>query len=136
MSLGLLLFGLAAQAAGGEPAGEPASTIEIPRIVPRRRCGEHSAEAEIVVCGRRDETEKYRMRGTGRSPSAQRGGTSWGARVAEQGERDRYGSQTVGPSGYLQGGHQLVREWRVEREERERAKREETRLIDEGAAPE
>ena len=140
MSLGLLLFGLAAQTgapeAAPEAAGQPVSTIQIPRIVPERRCAGDPAEAEIVVCGRRDRTERYRLRGAGRSPSSQRGGTSWSARVAEQGERDRYGSQAVGPSGYLQGGRQMVRVWRVDREERERAKREEARLINEGAAPE
>ena len=130
MSLGLLLFGLAAQAA----AGEPHDDIKIPRIVPERRCGGNPADAEIVVCGRRDETEKYRLRGTGRSRASHRGWSSWGARVAEQGERDRYGSQAVGPSGYLQGSRQLVREWRVEREEQERAKREEARMIDEAAS--
>jgi hypothetical protein len=70
------------------------------------------------------------MRGTGRTRASERVGTSWGAQVAEQGERDRYGSQTVGPSGYLQAGRQLVREWRVDREERARAKREEARMID------
>ena len=125
MSLGLLLFGLA-QAA----ADEPVAGIKFPRIVPKRECAVDPAEAEIVVCGRQGQSERYRMRGTGRTRASERVGTSWGAQVAEQGERDRYGSQTVGPSGYLQAGRQLVREWRVDREERARAKREEARMID------
>jgi hypothetical protein len=124
LSVGLLLFLAAAQAAAEQP-GE----IVIPRIVPKRQCAT-APDDEIVVCGRMDETERYRMRGTGRSRASERGGTSWGARVAEQGERERYGSQTVGPSGYLQGGLQRTREWRAERDEREAAKRQEARMIE------
>jgi hypothetical protein len=125
-----LLLGLAAQAAVGDPAGER----EIPRIVRPRDCGSDRSEGEIVVCGRKEDPEKYRMRGEGRSPlSSWRSGQSWGALAAEEEQRSRYGSQTVGPFGYLQYGAQQVREWRLDRAEMAKAKRDLDRMIDEAA---
>lgn len=126
MSLTLLL-GLAAQAAAIAPQGE------LPRIVRPDDCGAETGDEEIVVCGRKENQEKYRMRGTGRSSAPWRSGESWSALVSEDEQRSSYGSQTVGPFGYLQFGRQQVREWRLEREQMAKARRDELWSIGEAA---
>ena len=89
----MLLF-LLAQAA------EPAPEVRQPRII--RRCETGEGE-EIVVCGRRDETERYRLpirpggfdrNGVVDSVSRER------HRLYEVGETGLYSCSNVGPGGY------------------------------------
>ena len=50
-----------------------AATVVIPVIVPR--CGDDAAPGEIVVCGRREGTESFRLPPAFRNPRFDPGGT-------------------------------------------------------------
>ena len=94
MSLLLLLLAQAVQPEAGEGA-RPFTIV--------RRCQPAEEGEEIVVCGRRDPTERYRLpirdqgfdvNGTTVSVSRER------HRLYEVGETGLYSCSTVGPGGY------------------------------------
>lgn len=90
-----------------------------PPITQRPDCPEQSADQEeIVVCGERyDEDSPYRipreLRNRGPVEDRQ---MSWDARVRDLESVNQYGSQTVGPFGYLQRSRQMNCEWLAERQ--------------------
>jgi hypothetical protein len=94
--------------------GPPPSQLALARIGPAPGCayGPQDPDA-IVVCGRRGQG----MRVPGARPGDQdyRGEQSWGARVGTGDRMRRWGSQTVGPFGYLQHSQQIADEWRAAR---------------------
>lgn len=94
----MILLILAAQAAQAGPGDE---AMRPPSIVPR--CTPGGEGEEIVVCGRRDQTERYRLpirpqgfdrNGTIDSVSRER------HRLYEVGETGLYSCSNVGPGGY------------------------------------
>src|SRR4051794_5064699 len=81
---------------------QPTPTI-FPHAVDDTRCATPAREGEVVVCGRRRESDRYRI------PIELRDHGPIDARsespvTAQREERslDQFGAQTVGPGGYLQ----------------------------------
>lgn len=103
--------------AGVASAQQAVPTFKL--VDPNADCRRQVADSDdIVVCGRKDESSQYRippdLRGTGPIDSRN---TSRVARNRDDEVRSRYGSQTVGPSGYLQYSRQIDCEWRVARQQ-------------------
>jgi hypothetical protein len=74
---------------------------------------------EIVICGRRPESERYRIPEQLREPSANPENESWAARAESLEYVGRTGIQscsTVGPGGFTGCWDQMVRAWRAERQ--------------------
>lgn len=98
---------------------QPAGSL-LPRIVPERECRESNASRgeEIVVCGRRNETDSpYRILRElrDRGPIEDRH-AAWGARVRHEQSLGPYSDQKMGPFGYLQRSRQMDCEWRAARQ--------------------
>ena len=110
-----------------------AQTVEPLRVLPRLvpdPCRQAATDPdEVVVCGRRDDQDRYRLAPVFRDSSPGREGTSWGAQVREQLERSRFDSQTVGPGGYLQAGRERDYNWRQERRQIQEERRAQERAI-------
>lgn len=91
-----------------------------PRRPPGQECtGEPGPDGEMVVCGERyDENSPYRVPQQFRNQrSDDDRDASWTARINDEEAMARFGDQTVGPFGYLQGRRQRECEWRAERQE-------------------
>ena len=76
------------------------------------------ADDEIVVCGRRPESERYRIPESLREPSEHPENESWAARAESLEYVGRTGIQscsTVGPGGVSGCWEQMVRAWREDR---------------------
>jgi hypothetical protein len=112
----LLLAAILMSAAAA--AGAQDVSVTMPRIVPEEACPERPERPdEIVVCGQREEESPYRV------PQEFRGQTShedrdasWDARVRDEEALQRFGSQNVGPFGYLQRGREMYCGWLAERQ--------------------
>lgn len=114
----LLLLALLpiAGAAAGQTVGPPAPAP----IVKQPDCDPEAAEDnEIVVCGDRyDENSPFRVPKQFRNQrSDEDRHASWTARIQDEESLSQFGSQTVGPSGYLQNSRQRDCEWRAARQE-------------------
>jgi hypothetical protein len=106
---------IAAPAALAQPplVGPPAPTAPKPKCVPSAPDAE-----EIVVCGERyDEDSPYRIpRELRERGQIDQQDQSWDARVRDLESLDQYGSQTVGPFGYMQNSRQRDCEYRADRQ--------------------
>ncbi|HEX8191470.1 MAG TPA: hypothetical protein VF552_01085 [Allosphingosinicella sp.] len=83
-------------------------------------CPVASSPDEIVVCGRQDEDERYRIPRSLRERGERRpGGTAWGARAEDLDEAQRDtrpgGCSVVGTGGQSGCSAALVRQWYRER---------------------
>jgi len=94
---------------------EPGEPVPTPRIIDTLPCG--NPGEEIVVCGRRQRTEPYRIPVELRQEPLTSRNYSWAARARDEREADRYDGQAVGPSGFLNHSKQVVCQWRAERQE-------------------
>lgn len=87
---------------------------------PRPRASEDppGEEGEIVVRGERyDENSPYRVPQQFRNQrSDEDRHSSWTSRVNDEEAAARFGDQTVGPGGWLQGSRQRECQWRAERQ--------------------
>ncbi len=91
--------------------GEPPTA----RIIDSLPC--QGPAEEIVVCGRRPGTERYRIPlGLREEPLTARN-YSWSARARDEREAARYDGQTIGPSGWLNHSREVDCQWRAERME-------------------
>ncbi len=96
-------------------AGEPRAAIEGTQI-PLDLIRHYGAD--LVVTGERyDENSPYRVPMQFRNQrSDDDRDASWTSRVNDEEAVQRFGSQTVGQSGWLQGSRQRECEWRAERQ--------------------
>jgi hypothetical protein len=129
MKAALSLFALAAASAAAAalvpaPAGAqtaaPQERIRHIIVYGRDPCPRAASGDEIVICGRRPETERYRIpqelrdQGSENDPES----TSWAARAEALEYVGRTGIQscsTVGPGGVSGCWNELVRAWRKDR---------------------
>ena len=101
-----------------QPSLAQGAPTDFAHVLNSLRCAAPSGtEAEITICGRRRENERFRvpteLRNTG--PIDARNQSPVAAR-REEGSLDRFGAQTVGPGGYLQHSRQIDCEWRAARQ--------------------
>ena len=104
----------------GVPAAQAQPVVGPPApITPKPECKPSKpGDEEIVVCGERyDPDSPYRipreLRNRGPVDDRQ---MSWDARVRDLDSVTQYGSQTVGPFGYMQRSRQQNCEWLAERQ--------------------
>jgi hypothetical protein len=116
-----LAAGTPAPARAGHAAQDSARTA--PVIVPRADCSASAGADEILVCGRRNDREKYRIPEGFRDEPISRDGTSWAARSRELQESQRNEDQVSGPFAYIKWMDELVRDWRADRDEKARVQR-------------
>ncbi len=117
---GLLQLGAAAIVAVLVPLAQAPtqSTVATPRIVPDTQCEDRPEGEDIVVCGRRDRNNDYRIPEPLREqPSSDPRNVSWAARAKDEASLQRFSDQTTGPAGYLQHNRQVDCEWRAARQE-------------------
>jgi hypothetical protein len=101
-----------------QPGVGQSSPMVFPHVIDDARCAPSSAaDNDVTVCGRRRETDRYRV------PIELRDNRPIDARnespvAAQREERslDRFSAQTVGPGGYLQHSRQIDCEWRAARQ--------------------
>jgi hypothetical protein len=127
MKAALSLVALAAASAAAvalvpAPAGAQAGQERIRHIIVYGRdpCPRAAGADEVVICGRRAETERYRIPEELRDDAARDDpeGTSWAARAEALEYVGRTGIQscsTVGPGGVSGCWNELVRAWRKDR---------------------
>jgi hypothetical protein len=127
MKAALSLVALAAASAAAvalvpAPASAQARQERIRRIIVYGRdpCPRATSADEVVICGRRAETERYRIPEELRDNSARDDpeSTSWAARAEALEYVGRTGIQscsTVGPGGVSGCWNELVRAWRQDR---------------------
>lgn len=90
----------------------------------REACPRGSGD-EIVICGRRPESERFRIPRELREPSDNPENTSWAVRARSLEYVGRAGTQscsTVGPGGFTGCWEQMMRQAREERRQAERAR--------------
>lgn len=106
--------------------GAPAALAQPPVVGPpapitaQPECEPSDPDAEeIVVCGERyDEDSPYRIpRALRERGQIDQQNHSWDARVRDLESLDQFGSQTVGPFGYMQNSRQRDCEWRAARQQ-------------------
>lgn len=110
---------LALAALAGLPAASAQSNEKVSRVIvygtdpcPR------GTDGDIVVCGRRPETERYRIPEELREKSDSPENESWAVRAQSLEYVGRTGIQscsTVGPGGFTGCWDQMVRAWRADR---------------------
>lgn len=115
---GLLQSVAAANVAALAPSAEPERpAVVMPRIIADAPCEDDLANV-IVVCGRTDRDDDYRIPEAVREePVFRQRDTSWAIRTRSEDSLQRYSDQTVGPSGFLQHSRQIDCEWRMARQE-------------------
>ena len=125
MKAALSLAALAAAAAAAlapAPAGAQQERVRRLIVYGGDPCPRAASGDEIVVCGRRPETERYRIPKELRDqPSDDPENTSWAVRAESLEYVGRTGTQscsTVGPGGFTGCWDQMVRAWRAERAQR------------------
>ena len=96
-------------------AGEPPASGGLPRIIDLLPC--LGPADEIVVCGRRPTTERYRIPAELRQAPMTTRNYSWAARARDELEAGRYEDQVTGPGGAFNRSRQRDCEWRAERQQ-------------------
>ena len=129
--IGITMAGSSALAAQQRRPATAEELVNQVKVTRQPGCDVTAGEETIVVCGRRD-PEIYRVPEELREglPLPGTGGESWDARARDFRESSRYDGQNVGPSGYLKHSLQRDREFRAERAERQRERREVERQSD------
>jgi hypothetical protein len=124
MKAALSVLALAAASAAAatlapSPAGAQQERIRRVIVYGRDPCPRATSGDDVVICGRRPETERYRipeeLRDTGRDDPES---TSWAVRAESLEYVGRTGIQscpTVGPGGVSGCWNELVRAWRQDR---------------------
>ena len=118
-----LFIALAASAAATfapTPAGAQPERIRRVIVYGRDACPRAASAEEVVICGRRPETERYRIPKELRdqAPDDDPESTSWAVRAESLEYVGRTGIQscsTVGPGGVSGCWNELVRAWRQDR---------------------
>ena len=125
MTSALLLGVLALQGQSGTVS------VIIPRITPVPGCAREEDSAEIVVCGRRSDDQRYRIppafRGRGSDPRDR----AWGSAATDLFDDERAGAEMIGPNGFLEHGRRAEKEWRDQRGALGAEKRDLERAIEE-----
>lgn len=122
--LGILLCAILAAPLGSAAlAADPAQRELRVTVYGDDPCPVASGPDEIVVCGRQDEEERYRIPRSVRDRRERRpGGTAWGARAEdlEEAQRDTRpnGCSVVGTNGQTGCGAAFARQWYRDRRER------------------
>ena len=100
--------------ASAQTIGPPAPITAKPKCEQPREGSE-----EVVVCGRNEENSPYRVPRAFRNlETHDDADASHAARQADMAAVERYGSQNVGPAGYLQRSREIDCQWRVAQQER------------------
>jgi hypothetical protein len=112
---GLAAFvGIAAPAAADEPAPRSSTLV----VYGDDACPQ-STEAEVVVCARRPENERYRVPKELREKARLPGGMAWGQQVSQMEEATRFtrpnSCSTVGSGGQSGCFAQSIRQWFADR---------------------
>jgi hypothetical protein len=114
--LGCVLLLLAPAGPGFAETTERESTLIIYGDDP---CPRSANSDEIVVCARRPEEERYRIPARLRERPDRRMESSWGARVADLEEAQRFtrpnGCSVVGSNGQTGCTQAMIRQWFAER---------------------
>jgi hypothetical protein len=119
----VLMLLMATQAKAAQAVSAPPEQEAPQRLIAPPNCRGDRAPGEIVVCGRREKEEPYRMPEIFRDESARTPETAWSTRVLDFDQESRDGDVTSGPNGYLAYPKKMLREWRAERKEIERQRK-------------
>ena len=114
--LGLLPLA-AASVAGGQVAAQPGVEPAMPRIVEDRDCDQGDGADDIIVCGRRAPSDRYRIPPELREDRTNPVNPSWAARARDGREIGRSDGQTVGPAGAFKHSLEVECRWRAERQQ-------------------
>jgi hypothetical protein len=118
--LAALAFALAPLPAAAAAADDPPQREVRVTVYGDDPCPVAASPDEIVVCGRQEEDERYRIPSSLRDRRERRpGGTAWGARAEDLDDAQRDGRpnscSVVGSGGQTGCGAAFVRQWYRER---------------------
>ena len=99
------------------PFADPAasSPLALPRITDTLPCS--GPAEEIVVCGRRPRTERYRIPVELRERPLTAQDYAWATRARDEREAGRYEDQVSGPGAAYNRSRQVDCQWRAERQQ-------------------